>query len=359
MGFAGPAAIYQSACTAARRKAALPWYKILISGFMAGVYIAVGGTVATRTAGDLLGFSSPTSIYPLPGLQRFIFGGLFPVGLMLVIFHGAELWTGNTMMCIFHLLNFDRKKEKFSSVVLGWCKNWFWCYIGNFCGSVAFAFFCCYLTGLYDADPVKSYVMTIAYNKSTTAFYKLFFRAIGCNWLVCLAVLGALAADDIGSKIGAIWFPIQTFATIGYEHSIANMFFCPLGLMLGANTTFWMWLGNNLVSVTLGNLVGAMLFVGLTYPFLHGTWSFQSAAPVAASPSAEKDKEHAAGETKAAPSPAPATSDLHEDPHEDHAPITPNPLISQPASPAPALATSAAPSASTTSAPSLVSAPSL
>ena len=97
-------------------------------------------------------------------------------------------------------------------------------------------------------------------------FAQAFIKAIGCNWLVCLAVWLANASDDIIGKIVGIWFPIMAFVTIGFEHSVANMFFIPLGLFLGAEGVTWStMIINNLVPVTLGNIVGGAVFVACIY----------------------------------------------------------------------------------------------
>ena len=93
----------------------------------------------------------------------------------------------------------------------------------------------------------------------------IIIRAIGCNWLVCLAVYLALASDDIIGKIFGIWFPIMAFVTIGFEHSVANMFFIPLCMFLGAEGVTWATMFNNLIPVTLGNIVGAVVFVAGIY----------------------------------------------------------------------------------------------
>ena len=94
-------------------------------------------------------------------------------------------------------------------------------------------------------------------------------RAIGCNWLVCCAVYLANAADDIISKIVGIWFPIMAFVCIGFEHSVANMFFIPLGIFLGAEVTWAQFFINNLIPVTLGNIVGGAVFVAMAYWFVY------------------------------------------------------------------------------------------
>jgi formate/nitrite transporter len=98
----------------------------------------------------------------------------------------------------------------------------------------------------------------------------LFFRGLGCNWLVCLGVWLAIASDDITGKIWGLWFPIMAFVGLGFEHSIANMFFIPLGMFNGANVSIGQFLFTNLLPVTLGNIVGGAGFVGVIYWWLYG-----------------------------------------------------------------------------------------
>jgi formate/nitrite transporter len=110
----------------------------------------------------------------------------------------------------------------------------------------------------------------VATGKVGMSFDVAFIKAIGCNWLVCLAVWLANAADDVIGKIFGIWFPIMAFVTIGFEHSVANMFFIPLGMFLGAEGVNWSTIIiNNLIPVTLGNIVGGAIFVACIYWFTY------------------------------------------------------------------------------------------
>jgi formate/nitrite transporter len=104
--------------------------------------------------------------------------------------------------------------------------------------------------------------------KSLT-WMQAFLRAIGCNWLVCLAVWLSVASDDIVGKVLGIWFPIMAFVTIGFEHSVANMFFIPLGIFLGAEVSWAQLFINNLIPVTLGNIVGGAIFVAMIYWYVY------------------------------------------------------------------------------------------
>ena len=116
------------------------------------------------------------------------------------------------------------------------------------------------------AYAISEKAMAVASAKFTMPFDVAVIKAIGCNWLVCLAVWLANASEDITGKILGIWFPIRAFVTIGFEHSVANMFFIPLGIFLGAEGVNWTSLFvNNLLPVTIGNIIGGAIFVACIY----------------------------------------------------------------------------------------------
>jgi formate/nitrite transporter len=113
------------------------------------------------------------------------------------------------------------------ATVKGLMKNWSLVYVGNFLGSIFVAFFLAYLCGFFDNLPWAGWAATVANTKCGLDFETAFLRGIGCNWLVCLAVWLAISSEDVISKIFACWFPIMAFVAIGFEHSVANMFFIP------------------------------------------------------------------------------------------------------------------------------------
>jgi len=269
----------------------MAWKKLLVLGFLAGAYIAFGALLSEIVAGGLSNgtiTAADGSVwkFALPaGLVKFAAGAVFPVGLMLVVIAGAELFTGNCMFAPLSLLN---KEATFKGLLT----NWSLVYIGNFIGSIFLAYFLAYQSGYFDALPWAGWAATVANAKCGLDPSTAFLRGIGCNWLVCLAVWLAISADDVIGKIFACWFPIMAFVTIGFEHSVANMFFIPLGIfvandpaissslatagisapnLLGA-TGWYNFFITNLVPVTLGNIVGAALFVSgiYWYVYLHG-----------------------------------------------------------------------------------------
>jgi formate/nitrite transporter len=208
------------------------------------------------------------------GLGKALAGAMFAAGLIMVILAGGELFTGNALMTA-TLLN---KKITCGAML----RNWVVVYIGNFVGAVLIAYLM-YYSGLFSsgADLLGGMTVKIAAGKCNLAFGKAFVLGVLCNWLVCLAVWMATGADSTIGKIFSIFFPIWVFVTSGFEHSIANMYYIPAGIFAKANTAFvaasgvagsalanLSWAGfavNNLLPVTLGNIVGGAVFVAGVY----------------------------------------------------------------------------------------------
>lgn len=232
-----------------------PLINTILLSFLAGAYIAFGGLLAEVVTGGMAAAGVP------PGLVKFAFGAVFPVGLILVVLAGSELFTGNVMYFTSGILE---GTATIGGLIKNWCTSW----IFNFVGALFVAFFLAHLTGLL-ADPAFSGpAMTVATKKVALSWDQALLRGIGCNWLVCLAVYLAFASDDIIGKIAGIWFPIMAFVAIGFEHSVANMFFIPNGMLLGADITIAGLFGN-LIPVTVGNIIGAAIFVSFFYWFTY------------------------------------------------------------------------------------------
>jgi formate/nitrite transporter len=263
MAFKSPLETIKAVQVTGTAKTLLPWDKTLLMGFLAGAYIAFGGLLAYIVTAGMT-----KAGYPI-GLYRFAFGAVFPVGLMLVVIAGSELFTGNCMFPVTAVLHGKAK-------LTGLGKNWLGSYVGNFIGGVFVAGVLTFLTGLIVAPktgavPSAYYLnVQVVYNaKLALPFWDAFYRGIGCNWLVCLAVYLAVASDDTIGKIFGIWFPIMAFVAIGFEHSVANMFFIPTYLFAQG----WGWdmgkwgefLYVNLLPVTLGNIIGGAVFVAMIY----------------------------------------------------------------------------------------------
>jgi formate transporter len=257
MPFKSPAEIAQASCTVGKAKSELTWDRMLILGFLAGAFIAFGGLLA-----QVVGGAVPAIKDANPGLQKFIFGAVFPVGLMLVVIAGSELFTGNCLLPVISALN---GKAKWGRTLM----NWVLVYVGNFAGSLFVAFVFAYAGKLLGKDPWLASAKSLAETKVGLDWVVAFVRGIGCNWLVCLAVWMAISSDDIAGKILAIWFPIMAFVAIGFEHSIANMYFIPTGIFYGAKVTWGQFFWNNLIPVTLGNIIGGAGFVAIVYWYVY------------------------------------------------------------------------------------------
>lgn len=232
--------------------------KTLILAFLAGAYIAFGGLLAL-----IIGGGSPGIGANNPGITKFLFGAAFPLGLILVVVVGAELFTGNNAYFIPSILT---KKQRLQTMF----KNWGLVYVGNFVGAVFVAYVITHLTHILSGSPYKDAVYNVAIGKTSHTFLVTFLKGIGANWLVCLAVWQGMAAKDTTGKILAIWLPVMAFVTMGFEHSIANMYFIPLAIFEGADITWSTFIVKNLIPATLGNIVGGVLFVGLPYGYLFG-----------------------------------------------------------------------------------------
>ena len=196
-----------------------------------------------------------------PGLQNIVKGAFgLPFGLMMTLVTGAELFTGNTALVTAAVLE---KKASLKQLV----KSWTVSYSGNLVGSILLA--AMVATG-GTLGPLGGASVGTAVAKTSMAFKTAFFRGILCNWLVCMAVYMASFAKDLPGKMVAIWFPISAFIALGLEHSVANMFIIPLGIMSGAAVSWNTFFLKNLLPVTLGNIVGGAVFVASAFSYTYG-----------------------------------------------------------------------------------------
>ena len=241
--------------------------RLLIWALLAGAYIAFGAQASQMVSFNLL--ADPDSL----GVGRLVSAAVFPVGLMMVVLCGAELFTGNCLMIIGVL---DRKIR-----ISGMLRNWVLVYLGNFLGALLVVALM-KSTGLWETGSglLGASVIKTAQAKVQLSFGQAFVRGILCNWLVCLAVWMSTGARETVSKIFAIWFCIGLFVISGFEHSVANMYFIPAGIAAAADSglaqlagcdvsvlTVGNFLVKNLLPVTLGNILGGGLFVGMVYWF--------------------------------------------------------------------------------------------
>ena len=241
MNFFTPAEIVKNYGAAGKKKAEMPLLKMLILGFLSGMFIALGAAV-TNTAGHSIDNVSAV---------RILSGLLFPGGLTLVVLMGGELFSG----------------------VL---KNWAAVYVGNLAGSLFIAFACAKFGQMnYSGGGLAVFTMKLAASKCSLPFENAFVLGVFCNILVCFAVLAAMSAKDTAGKVLGLFFPICFFVVCGFEHSVANMYYIPAGIFAssvpeyaagaleaGVDLSVLTW-GNfflkNLLPVTLGNIAGGVL----------------------------------------------------------------------------------------------------
>lgn len=258
MPYKSPQAIVEAVSTAGCNKAKLSIPKMLVLGFLAGAYIALGGLLAI-----VIGKGSPALTEAYPGLAKFLFAAVFPVGIMLVVIAGGELFTGNCGLIMPACLSGAARWRNL-------LKNWAVVYVANFAGALFVAYVIAYLAGTVNGDALGAAAAQIATAKVSKGWGTLVLSGIGCNWLVVLGIWLATAADDVTGKILGLWFPIMAFVALGLEHSVANMFFIPLGMLNGANVTIGQFLWNNLLPVTIGNIIGGAGLVGALYWWVYG-----------------------------------------------------------------------------------------
>ena len=279
-----PPAMARRAEEVGEAKAGLPTVTILALAVLAGAFIALGAMFATTVMSN--GDSFPY------GVNRLLGGLTFSLGLILVVVAGAELFTGNNLIVMA-----SASRRVSTGRLLG---NWALVWVGNFAGAIATAGIM-YFTRQYTFGhgAVGETALTIANAKTGLGWGQAFALGIFCNALVCLAVWLSYGARTVTDKILAIVFPISAFVASGFEHSVANMYFISIGLFvkqdqgwlasLGSNApdtsniTWTHFLWGNLLPVTLGNIVGGALMVGVVYWFVYLRPAASSAPPPSAS----------------------------------------------------------------------------
>ena len=231
--------------------------RLLTLSVMAGAYVSLGGILSV-----IVGFGFPELTAGNPALQRFLSGSVFPVGLILIVLLGTELFTGNNALLV---PAFMHGRYTIWDVL----KNWGIVYVGNFAGCLLFSYFMVYLVGLTAPDPWHSAIINVSEAKVAMPWMVILLKGIGANWCVCLAIWLALTGHGLLEKMVGAWLPVMAFATLGYEHSIANMFFISTGMMEGADVTVGQFLFDNLLPATIGNIIGGAIFVGCIHTRLH------------------------------------------------------------------------------------------
>lgn len=261
-----PAEIARLYLTVGAAKTRLTFLKMFVLAIFAGMFIALGA----------FGSSVASCLVQPQALARLLSAAIFPIGLMMVVVAGAELFTGN---CLILAPVLARR-----ATVQGMLYNWAVVYFGNFIGSllVALAVVYGHSMQLYDGKLAELAVAT-AKAKVSLTFGDAFIRGVFCNVMVCIAVWVSFAAKDIVGKISALYLPVLLFVLCGFEHCIANMYFVPVGIFsawlynLDAGNLSWLaFLKVNLIPVTLGNIFGGSVLVGGGYwlAYLRGSTNY-------------------------------------------------------------------------------------
>ena len=266
-----PAEIVEANIKSGEGKGNLPLGKMILMGMLAGAFIAIGGAASNTAAHAIENV----------GVARAVAGAIFGVGLMLVVFMGAELFTGNCLM----ITSVMDKKITWAKAI----RNLVVVYFSNLLGALIFDALLIYSGNLnYTSGLLGAYTIKVAIGKIALSPVQCITSGILCNILVCFAVLMAVSAKDIVGKIWAIFFPIWAFVICGFEHCVANMFYIPAGIMAKANPVYvekaieaygltmeqidGLTVMNslaNFIPVTIGNIIGGMVFVGLPMYMIH------------------------------------------------------------------------------------------
>ena len=259
-----PAEMARKAEASGVAKARLNWQNMLALAILAGAFIAFGAVFATTAiSGSTLSF----------GITKLVAGFVFSLGLILVVVAGAELFTGNNLI----VMAWANRKVTTRQML----RNWLIVYIGNFFGAFGIAVLV-FISGqyLFGGGVIGETALKIANAKLQLGFLQAVTLGVLCNILVCLAVWLCMSARTTTDKVMAIVFPITAFVAAGFEHSIANMYFVPIGLLIKRwgsaeflqtlptaypDLTWGNFLLHNLLPVTIGNIIGGAGLVGLAY----------------------------------------------------------------------------------------------
>jgi formate transporter len=255
------------------RKALLDFPALFVLSVLAGAFIAFGAVFSTTVMAGAEGFLSF-------GVAKLLGGLVFSLGLILVVVGGAELFTGNNLIVMAWA---NRRVTAFQML-----RNWTIVFLGNFVGAFGIALLV-FLSGqfLFGKSAIGLTALSIANSKTSLGFGQAIALGILCNVLVCLAVWMSFSGRTTTDKVLAVFPPITAFVTCGFEHSIANMYFIPIGILIktSASDLFWTQIGKtandystltierflagNLLPVTIGNVIGGAVLVGIVYWFVY------------------------------------------------------------------------------------------
>jgi formate/nitrite transporter len=266
-----PQEIIQANMAGGKDKTTLPLGKMILLAVMAGAFIAIGGATSSTAAHAIDNV----------GLARTIAGVVFPVGLLMIVLCGGELFTGN---CLIFMAVLDKQ-----TTLAKMLRNLVIVYCGNFLGALVIDTLIYFSGNLdYTNGRLGAYAIKVALGKVGIDPVKAVCSGILCNILVCMAILMAGAAKDIAGKILAVFFPIFAFVIGGFEHCVANMFYIPTGIMAAGNEAYAAkameiygitkeqlaglnvgGMFSNLIPVTIGNVIGGAVCIGMIYYLIH------------------------------------------------------------------------------------------
>ncbi|EPE27596.1 hypothetical protein GLAREA_04387 [Glarea lozoyensis ATCC 20868] len=239
-------------------KAKLPWLDLTVKSFFGGFFIALGGLIDLVVAGG-----SPSLRASNPALATVIAGFFFPTGFVLILLTNMELATSN-----FFTMTASTLARK--TTLYDLAKNWIVSYIFNVAGALFFAGILAWWSDALNTDAQTAWAVSQAEPRVNVTWGYNFTRGIGCNLLVALAMYLATSGRDNTSKIYGIYIPIWAFVILGYQHSIANYMNVPLGMFYGTNFGVGKFIWASCIPVTLGNIVGGAVLVGLPLWILYG-----------------------------------------------------------------------------------------
>ncbi|KAF2673237.1 Formate/nitrite transporter, partial [Microthyrium microscopicum] len=239
------------------KKAQAKYVKVAVSSFLSGPLLGFGCSLLVATN------ASPWYIENAPGLLRTIGGLVFPVGLTMIMLTGSELFTSNVMYMTTALLH---RRVSAGNLLISWVISYF----GNLLGMITFVALIAGYGGVFHEPVLRKTAISLAMKKAVyPAWHQIFLKAIGANWLVCFAMFGSIMSREAISKMFILWMPVTCFAALGLDHVIANMFYIPLGIWVGAPISVGYYIWKSMIPALLGNIVGGGLFVGTAYWYLY------------------------------------------------------------------------------------------
>lgn len=252
-------------------KANLPLGKMMLLGIMAGAFIAIGGAASNVAVHNIANV----------GIARTVAGAIFPIGLMMIVFVGGELFTGNCLIPMAVMVKRVSVRQLIRNLVVVFFSNLMGAFVIDLLVFASGQF-------NYTDGALGAYTIKVALGKVSIDPMTGIASGILCNIIVCMAIMMASATKDVAGRIWAIFFPIWAFVVSGYEHCVANMYYLPAGMLAATNPQYVAKAEElygitaqqsasltilsglkNIIPVTIGNIIGGVVFVGLVYVCIH------------------------------------------------------------------------------------------